>query len=198
VTPPNDRGALEATVLECLARSDTDGAATIVLRGLGPEILGYLAAICRDMDVAQEAFSQFCEDAWRGLPGFRRESSLAGWAYRVARHAAIRVLRDPYRRRGRRLETAEYARLAQEVRASSIAFLRTTARDGIARLRERITPDEQTLLVLRVDRQLDWQEVGHVLAEAGDPVDEAALRKRFERVKRKLRRMAEAEGLLGE
>ena len=54
--------------------------------------------------------------------------------------------------------------------------------------------DEQSLLTLRVDRGMSWAEIAHILDEgAGEP----ALRKRFERVKRKLRDLAAAEGLLG-
>ena len=51
--------------------------------------------------------------------------------------------------------------------------------------------------MLRVDRGLSWGEVALVLAdEQGEPVEESALRKRFERLKDKLAERARQEGLL--
>jgi hypothetical protein len=55
------------------------------------------------------------------------------------------------------------------------------------------------LLVLRVDRGLEWADLALVWAEGeGDDLRkiEARLRKKFQRTKDKLRRLAEAKGLL--
>jgi RNA polymerase sigma-70 factor (ECF subfamily) len=68
---------------------------------------------------------------------------------------------------------------------------------ALERLRAQLEPEEQTLLTLRVDRQLSWREVADILAEEGATVDEAALRKRFERLKDKLARAAREGGLIG-
>jgi RNA polymerase sigma-70 factor, ECF subfamily len=179
-----------------IAAGELAAGAEAVVRDHGPQILGYLTSILRNDADAAEVFSQFTEDLWRGLPGFRGECPVRVWAYRLAWHAAARHLRDPYRRRGRRLETTELSRIADEVR-SSVLPGRTDARQrGIERLRSQLSPAEQTLLVLRLDRGLSWREVAEVLAEDGAVVDEPALRKRFERLKERLARMAREEGLL--
>ena len=179
-----------------LEAGDTRAAAEAVVRDLGPQILGYLVSILRNDAEAGDVFSQFTEDLWRGLPGFRGECPLRVWAYRLAWHAAARHLRDPYRARGRRLDTTELSRIAEEVRSSVLLGKREARQRGVDRLRARLEPDEQTLLVLRLDRGLSWREVATVLADEGVPVDEAALRKRFERLKDKLARMAREEGLI--
>jgi RNA polymerase sigma-70 factor, ECF subfamily len=179
-----------------LGAGDHRGAAEAVVRDYGPQILGYLTSVLRNDGDAAEVFSQFTEDLWRGLPGFRGECPVRVWAYRIAWHAAARHLRDPYRARGRRLDTNELSRVAEEVRSSVLLGRREARQRGIDRLRARLAPDEQTLLVLRLDRDLSWREVATVLAEEGAPVDEPALRKRFERLKEKLARMAKEEGLL--
>jgi len=187
----------EARCLEALARGDHTGAATLVVREYGPQLLGYLCSVLRSEADAGEVFSMFSEDLWRGLPGFRRECPVRVWCYRLAWHAAARFLRDPYRGRGRRLETTELSRLVEEVR-SSVFLGRDQARQAtLDRLREGLSPDERALLVLRVDRGLSWGEVALVLAdEQGVPVEESALRKRFERLKEKLAERARLEGLL--
>jgi RNA polymerase sigma-70 factor (ECF subfamily) len=188
---------LEARCLEALDRGDPAGAATLVVRELGPQLLGYLCSVLRSEADAGEVFSMFSEDLWRGLPGFRRECPLRVWCYRLAWHAAARFLRDPYRGRGRRLETTELSRLVGEIR-SSVFLGRDQARQAtLDRLREGLGPEERTLLVLRVDRGLSWGEVALVLGdERGAPVEEPALRKRFERLKEKLAERARQEGLL--
>jgi RNA polymerase sigma-70 factor (ECF subfamily) len=188
---------VEARCLEALDRGDHAGAATVVVREYGSQLLGYLCSVLRSEADASEVFSMFSEDLWRGLAGFRRECPLRVWCYRLAWHAAARFLRDPYRGRGRRLETNELSRLVEEVR-SSVFLGRDQARQAtLDRLRAGLTPDERTLLVLRLDRGLAWAEVALVLSEEhGAPVDEPALRKRFERLKDKLAQRAREEGLL--
>jgi len=181
---------LDARVQALLAQGRGGDAAALAIRELGPQVLAYLVSLLRSDSDAREVFAQFAEDLWKGLPGFRGEASLRGWAYRVAWHA-----RDPYRRRGRRLDTHEASALAAEV-LSTLGDEPWRA-DRMAALRSRLAPDEQTLLILRVNRGLPWREVALVLAEDGQPPPtEAALRKRFERLKEKLGKAARDEGLM--
>jgi hypothetical protein len=73
-------------------------------------------------------------------------------------------------------------------------------------LREQLPLEDQTLLILRVDRQLPWRELALVMHDGDAPAPEAdqleivaaRLRKRFQAVKDKLRKLAIAEGLLGD
>jgi RNA polymerase sigma-70 factor (ECF subfamily) len=161
-------------------------AATTAIQGYGPQILGYLCAVMQQESDAREVFAQFCEDLWRGLAGFRRECSFRTWSYKLARHAMARFARDPYRRRGRRLETAEISELAASIHS---APLPSAGGDRLARARGLLGADDQTLLILRIDRKLRWSEVAEILSDEGRPIDQAALRKRFERIKDQLRRL---------
>jgi hypothetical protein len=69
-------------------------------------------------------------------------------------------------------------------------------------LREQLPVDEQTLLILRVNRQLRWEEIAQVMLfdsvvePAELKVGAARLRKRFQIAKEKLRRMALEAGIL--
>jgi RNA polymerase sigma-70 factor (ECF subfamily) len=185
---------LERRIQEHLARGEIDEAATAALRGYGPAILGYLCTLLPEDD-ARDVFSTFAENLWRGLGGFRGECSLRAWAYRLAWHAASSFRRDPYRKRKARLPTTAASRLAATVNAESgLAPGGRHARLG--KLREALEPEERTLLVLRVDKELEWDEIAAVLSAEGHPVSSVALRKRFERLKEKLARMARDEGLL--
>jgi RNA polymerase sigma-70 factor (ECF subfamily) len=194
--PDPGREEVEARIAERLAASDLREAAALVIRSYGPQILGYLCALLRDEEAAHDVFSQFAEDLWNGLPGFRGEASARVWAWRLAWHAAARYARDPYHRRGRRLATEEVSHLAEEVRSVPTAVWADDRGRKLEALRATLTPDEQTLLVLRLDKALPWSEIAFVLSAPGAPVEEAALRKRFERVKEKLARRAREEGLV--
>jgi len=186
------RGELETAIATHVRGGDLRAAATEALRGYGPEILGYLCAVLRDEETAAESFSRFAEDLWKGLPGFRGESTFRTWAYRVAWNAACDELDDAYHKRARRLATSEISRIAAQVRSSSAEYLRDAAKDRLKKMRDALDPEEQSLLVLRVNRGLSWKEVGQVLAREGEQIDPAALRKRFERLKEKLRRLSRA------
>ncbi len=183
----------DAQVAALLGRGEVDAAATFTLQALGPAVLGYLASLLGEDD-ARDVFSAVAEDAWRGLPGFRFECSLRAWLFRLAWHAASRFLRTPWRRRVERLPSSAASRLAASIAGPS--QLPGGRRETLQALRRRLTPEEQTLLVLRVDKELEWSEVAEVLARGGESVDPVALRKRFERIRSRLAALARKEGLL--
>ena len=191
-----DPGALERTVVDYLANGARDDAAALAVRTHGPFVLGYLRAIIRELDDADDAFSIWAEAVWTGIGGFRGESTLAAWCYGVAWHAAHRVFRDPHRRRRATLSSKAAAHIVQEIRTSTASHLGTTAQTELAALRQQLTPEEQTILVLRLDRDLPWRDVAQILSTDDTIVSEAAARKRYERVRIKVRDLAAAGGLL--
>jgi len=187
--------ALEGRIRDAIDRDDLRAATTEAVRGYGPQIAGYLRAVLRCDDAAGEAFSLFCEFVWKGIAKFRQEASFLTWSYQLAWAAVRRLSEDPYRRRRRRLTTGEMEGLAAEVYSTSLER-REQVRDRVAELRTQLTPAEQTLLVLRIDRKLSWKEIGLVLDEGDGAAAVSALRKRFERLKGKVRELAAREGLL--
>lgn len=186
----------EASVRALLSSGDTRGAATEAMRSFGPKIFGYLRAVLRDDTDAGDAFSLFGENLWRGIETFRGESSFRTWAYRIAWNAALAVRDEAWKRHGRRLETGEASRLAEEIRTTAARVERQkTALDA---LREVLTPEEQTLLHLRIDQGLPWDDIAVVLGRDGSPIESATLRKRFERLKERLATLARERGLVGQ
>jgi len=186
---------LEERIAEALQGRALDVAATEAIRGYGPEILGYLRSTCRSPEDAGDVFSQFAEDLWRALPSFRGATTLRAFAYKIAWHAAARFYADAYRRRRKTMRTSMASKLAASVHVESKVELERDSAQ-LMKIRAELGPEEQTLLVLRLDRGLPWEEIAEVLAEEGKPADQAALRKRFERLKSKIARMAREQGLL--
>ncbi len=177
-------------------------ATVAALRGYGPELIDYLIAIARSETDGGDAFAQFSIDLWRGLPTFRWDASLRTWCYTLARHALARLQRAPARRREVALDSVLVEQVAAQIRTRTVEHLRTAVKDRVRELRHRLSPDEQTILVLRIDRDLPWRDIARIVTDEGEPLTEAdlvrraaALRKRFESIKHDLRALAQAEGL---
>lgn len=199
---PADRAELEEKIRAALAAGDRDAAVTLALRGYGPEVLGFLCAQERDEARAHEAFAQLGEDLWQGVAAYAHRSSFRTWMYAVARAALHRTRRDAGRREKRLRPMAAWEEAAEQVRSATAVILRTETKDRFAALRDALPPEDRELLVLRVDRGMEWSDLARVLGERDDLEGEALkresarLRKRFQLVKDRLREMAEREGLL--
>ena len=202
----DERDALEARIRTSSAEGNKKKAATLLLEGYGREVLGFLISRLRNHDAAGEVFSMFTEDLWRGLDGFRWQCSARVWAYTLARHAASHYIRDSRRRRARNLPLSHAGPLSEiegKIRTATLASGRTETKSRIAQLRGRLPVDDQTLLILRINRKLSWVEIAQVMFHDGDVVDDAILqrdavrlRKRYESAKNKLRKMALEAGLV--
>jgi RNA polymerase sigma-70 factor (ECF subfamily) len=195
--PPRDDSAFEEAVKAELAAGDLDGAVTRILRGLGPELLGFMVSLTRDAAAAGDAFSELSIDVWRGLPGFEWRSSLRTWTYVLARRAVSRTRRGAAPRAPHipLSQASVISKVAIEVRDASLA--RTEAlHDAFADVRAQLDEDEQVILVLRVDRSMGWRDIARVIAEGDEEADvdrvAATLRKRFERIKTRIRELTQA------
>lgn len=163
------------------------------VRLYGPELLGYITSVLRDEDWAREVFARLCEDLWAAFDRFEWRSSFRTWAYRAARNGVVSAATS--RRRGpAQLDTEELQALPAVERSTTRPHFKTENKAWLASLRESLDPDEQTLLTLRVDREMSWNDVALVLhgeeALADLPRATAQLRKRFERLKERLRQAA--------
>ena len=87
-----------------------------------------------------------------------------------------------------------------QLRTPTASYLRTSHKDRFAALRDSLPEDERMLLVLRVDKQLGWNDLARVMHEGGpEPLDDEALkreaarlRKRFQLLKERLLEMKKA------
>jgi RNA polymerase sigma-70 factor, ECF subfamily len=203
------RRTIDADIRRLAEGGDISAATSVALRAYGPEIYEFVAALHRNDTDASEVFSLFAEKLWRSLPSFRWDASFRTWAYAVARTSSLDFRRAEKRRAARVVPLPEGSALSaieDEVRTVTRSYLRTERKDRFAELRARLPPEEQELLMLRVDRQLSWDDLAVVLhGEDAPPLgaDEkkraaARLRKRFQHLKEKLYEMGRREGLVGD
>lgn len=209
--------ALETDVRNLVEAGRHDVAAERTIKGYGPELYGFLVAFHRDAQDAGDVFSLVAENVWRGLPTFSWECSLRAWCYTIARNASYRFRKVARREAARKVgvDDTQAEKLAAQVRTETRSFLQTAAKDRFALLRASLSPADQALLILRVDRKLGWDELARIMlagetdedaTDPGSPTmapsaaelarESARLRKRFQLVKEKLRKMGEEAGLL--
>jgi RNA polymerase sigma-70 factor, ECF subfamily len=202
----NAREQLERRIRALCDLGDHKEAATLTLRGYGPEILGFLTATHGNEAEADDVFADLSEALWRSLPSFSWDSSLRTWTYAVARNVSRTFRRDAGRRRRRegRVGDSALADVVQAVRTETQSFLRTQTRTRLEALRNELPEEDRALLILRVDRKLEWNELARILMEgdgnsAPDPAalsrEAARLRKRFQLVKERLRAQLAREGV---
>ena len=194
---------LESRVRRSLAAADLEGSVRLILEGYGPEIFTYLLRSLRNEADASEVFSQFCENLWRGIGSFRERSSCRTWLFRLATNARSDFWRNPKHRRERRLQTDEISKIEQRVRSQTLSSFSGRAEDRFARLRAALDRDEQTLLELRVEKEMGWSDIAEILSVPDESMTDdelkaraATLRQRYKRLKDKIREMARDEGLL--
>jgi len=194
-----DHAGFDRTLLEHLRLNQVREAATDALKTYGPEIYALLASIHRAEDDAADVFSLFCEQLWKGLPGFAGRSSFRTWAYTLAWHASSRMRQQQATRREVIISDSQFSSLAAAVRTSTGSHLRKERRNRLRELRESLPPEDQVLLVLRVERELDWKDLSRVMnpdLELDEDMltrEAARLRKRFQSVKERLRALINAD-----
>lgn len=197
----------EARVRAACTIGNHDLAATLGLELYGREIFSFILARSPSYDEGSDIFSQFSEDLWKSLPAFEWRSSLRTWAYRLARQAAFQHKRRE-KRHANAAPLSQLSRLSaavEQVRSATREHLRTETKTRFQALREQMSPEDQTLLILRVDRQMSWRDLATVMLPNNEPSTEetlkreaARLRKRFQIAKEELRAMADRAGLFSD
>ena len=94
-------------------------------------------------------------------------------------------------------------RASPKPEATTPKYLQTEVKNRMRELRAQLPVDDQSLLVLRIDKGLSWNELASIFSSQGEALSDTnrrrwatRLRQRFVSVKARLRALAEAEGLI--
>jgi RNA polymerase sigma-70 factor, ECF subfamily len=195
---------IDTEVAELVKGGALDQAATKVLETYGSELFGFLVNMVKSESDAGEVFSQTAEDLWKGLPNFGFRCSLRTWIYVLGRHAVSRYKRSPWNKGDRRGGDSRIQSLADIARSRTQPWQQTEIKDRFAAIRATLDDEDRTLLTLRIDRNMAWEDVARVTLETGEPDDAGLkretdrLRKRFQILKGELRKRAIAAGIIDE
>jgi len=157
------------------AKSGSDEAVTRLYVDSVPRVLGYVRAqgISDPEDVVSEVFVSMV----RNLAHFEGdEDAFRGWLFTIAHRRVV----DERRRRGRRPE----APVDSEVMEGAMGAGGDGEADAMSRLRvqgviaavDRLTPDQRSVLLLRVLADLPIAEIAQIVGK-GEPAVKALLRR---------------------
>ncbi|MCB9680662.1 MAG: sigma-70 family RNA polymerase sigma factor [Alphaproteobacteria bacterium] len=191
----DEAATIDAKVLDLIREGRADAATVLVLETHGPGIFRMMRGVFHDEGLVDDLYQRFSVELWRSLPRFQGRSSVYTWAYVLARRTITWRLRTPHHRKEQRLDTAQERGLLADhwTRTATPAWRRTEARSRFEELCETLPAEDRLLVMLRIGERMDWKQIVDVLDDDGArdaasrDKEAARLRKRFERVKLKLR-----------
>ena len=188
-SPDHDPEAAERDVLRALDRQDLRAALDLLMATYGAALYGFCRRMVKDAELAADVHQTTFVQAWQGLAGFSRRSSLRTWLYGIARHRCLDALKI-HRRRQRRFETVDQLPEVpqQEVRVEDelVASAFARALDGCL---QALTSKVRTALLLRFEEGFSYPQMAEVCE---DPP--ATLQARVSRALPMLRRCLEKRG----
>ena len=193
--------AAEDAIQSAHQRGDLEEAVRLGLERYQVEVYSFLCARLRSEADAHEVYGQLCEDVWRGIAAFAWRASFRTWLYTLARHAALKLEQARASRERRQAPISQVSDPVALERSRTRPYQRTDVKDRFAELRASLSPEEQTLLVLRIDRDLSWDEVARIMFDGDDPDDDSLrrhatnLRQRFRKLKLQLEEWARSQDL---
>lgn len=185
----------DARIYRAWRDGDMSTAATLLLGRYGADILRFIRSRVRDEDRAADVLSDFHVDLWRGFPAFQWRCPVKAWAFTLARNAANRYLKAPWRRPSRNIALDDICEPSVDPRADEQApiYLDDGVKAKLREIREALRPADQQLLALRVEKQMAWRDLTIAIHGPIADADElrrltARMRKRFQLVKERIRR----------
>jgi len=135
-----------------------------------PKILNYLSRLLGDQeaeDTVQEVFAKVS----RGLDGFKGQSKLSTWVYRIATNTAIDTLRSPANRHASGRTSLEgcagvesnTSRLGQTDRPIDQKVIRKEMSECVREYVDRLAPAHRTVLVLSELEGFKNREIADIL-----------------------------------
>jgi RNA polymerase sigma-70 factor, ECF subfamily len=167
----------ERGVMESILAGDKERFADLV-RAYQAKVLSLCVSLLRDRAEADDAAQEIFLKAYRGLSGFRRDSSFSTWIYRVAYRHCLDVLRSRKLRRAEPLEA-----LPERADPASSAG---EARVEVESVLSRLSPEYRLVLTLREVQGLTYEEIAACTGVSLDSV-KARLRRAREALQEEAR-----------
>jgi RNA polymerase sigma-70 factor (ECF subfamily) len=184
IVPAAPSVALETTVAAHCQQAQFDRATQLLLRAFAAEIRGFLRARTRHRTSLEDTYALFCEDVWRGLPGYRFEGRLRAWLFTLARHALARHVKSKQRWRERHVSD-DFESTALSVRHS--LALKNDRLARLPALLAELSEADRQLVEQRLLHALPWREIANASGDPDVTRASARLRKRFQVLVRALR-----------
>jgi RNA polymerase sigma-70 factor (ECF subfamily) len=184
-------GEPERQALAALDRSDRDAALAHLMSGYGAALYRYCRHMVDDEELAQDAHQLTFVQAYEGLAGFSRRSSLRTWLFGIARHRCLDLLKIDRRRRRRFARLTEAEDHAAPGPGAERRLEQSTLAESLASCLRELAPRIRAAILLRLQQGLSYQEMARLSGERAP-----TLQARVARALPLLRRCLEHRGLV--
>jgi RNA polymerase sigma-70 factor (ECF subfamily) len=205
-----DELEVENRVRELIAIKDVREAAGLALYGSaengrydghGVRVFGYLRAIMKNDRDAKEVFAKFSRLVHKDIGSCPSDGSLKSWLYGIAYRVMVEHMKE--RKTRCDFQFARTEQRASHARASIDRWDQSSVKDVLRELCSQLPENQQTIFILRVDRNMDWEELARVFLNAQEFAEPEILqfvvchlKTQFNRAKEKVHTLAAAKVLL--
>jgi len=115
---------MEQDIQRCLDRGDARAAFDLLVPLYQDKVYRLSLAILGDPSLAEDSAQEAFLRVWKGLAGFRAQSTLSTWIYSIARNTALTALQSSSCRRTDSLEESAIRIAAEDCRQEFVAPVR--------------------------------------------------------------------------
>ncbi|OMF92469.1 RNA polymerase subunit sigma [Paenibacillus sp. FSL R7-0337] len=153
---------------------------TTIITEYERKIYTYCYYLLRNREEAEDAVQDIFVKVYQQLRRYEKRVSFSAWLYKVAYHHCL----DQLRRRKRRSRLLSLYKLQLMTHQQELP-----EEPPVDRILENLTSEERGLLILRVIEQYSFEEISMITGSSS-----AALRKKYERLRKKLIQQKADEG----
>lgn len=153
---------------------------TTIITEYERKIYTYCYYLLRNREEAEDAVQDIFVKVYQQLRRYEKRVSFSAWLYKVAYHHCL----DQLRRRKRRSRLLSLYKLQLMTHQQALP-----EEPPVDRILENLTSEERGLLILRVIEQYSFEEISMITGSSS-----AALRKKYERLRKKLIQQKADEG----
>lgn len=181
----------ETLALAALERGDRERALTVLMEAYGEALYRFCRRLVGEETLADDVHQMTFVQAFEGLEGFGRRSTLRTWLFGIARHRALDALKLARRRSARFEPTEALPEPADDATGADELLVRSAARQVLEDCLGKLQPRVRSAVLLRFQQGLSFLEMAAVCRERA-----ATLQARVARALPVLRRCLESRGVV--
>jgi RNA polymerase sigma-70 factor (ECF subfamily) len=152
---------MEKEIQACLDRGNPRAAFDLIVPFYQDRVYRLSLAILGDSGLAEDAAQEAFLRIWKGLPGFRAQSTLSTWVYSIARNTALTALQSASGHRTLSLEEPSIRIAAEDRQQACTAPMR--AGFDVTAMIAQLPPRQAQVIRLYYMQERSYEEVARLL-----------------------------------
>jgi RNA polymerase sigma-70 factor, ECF subfamily len=138
-----------------------DGAFAELYHRYNSDIYSYTLRLVSNQTTAEDLLQEIFVAAWQGLDGFKRQSSVKTWLFRIAHNKTMSWMRTYYR--GQEVEDAQSVELEESAVPSAVQTLLNWRAEMVQQALEELSANHRAVVELFYFMGLSYAEISEVV-----------------------------------